>query len=93
MSDPLKVSSIGTQPVRLDGPYKVRGRAPYAYEHEVEDPLFLYPVQAEIARGKVVNLSTAAAEAAEGVVHVLTAQNAPALKDTEDGELDRKSVV
>lgn len=87
MSDPLKVSSIGTQPVRLDGPDKVRGRAPYAYEHEVEDPLFLYPVQAEIARGKVVNLSTAAAEAAEGVVHVLTAQNAPALKDTEDGEL------
>ena len=87
MSDPLKVSSIGTQPVRLDGPDKVRGRAPYAYEHEVDDPLFLYPVQAEIARGKVVKLSTAAAEAAEGVVHVLTAENAPELKDTEDGEL------
>jgi len=87
MSDPLKVSTIGTRPVRLDGPDKVRGRAPYAYEHPVEDPLFLYPVQAEIARGRVTNLATSAAEAAEGVVHVLTHENAPSLQDTDDGEL------
>lgn len=87
MSDLLKASAIGARPVRLDGPDKVRGRAPYAYEHHVENPLFLYPVQAEIARGRASTLDTSAAKAAEGVVHVLTPENAPPLQNTDDGEL------
>lgn len=87
MSDLLRTSAIGSEPVRLDGPDKVRGRAPYAYEHPVADPLFLYPVQAEIARGRATALDTSAAEAADGVVHVITPQNAPPLQSTEDGEL------
>lgn len=87
MSDLLQTSAIGTDPVRLDGPAKVRGLARYAYEHPVDDPLFLYPVQAQIARGRATTLDTSAAEAADGVVHVLTSANAPPLQSTEDGEL------
>ncbi|WP_309133143.1 xanthine dehydrogenase family protein molybdopterin-binding subunit, partial [Brevibacterium sp.] len=87
MADLLQTSAVGTGTVRLDGPDKVRGLAPYAYEHPVDEPVFLYPVQAEIARGRAVDIGTSAAEASEGVVHVLTPANAPELADTEDGEL------
>ncbi len=87
MADRLQTSAVGTGTVRLDGPDKVRGLAPYAYEHPVDDPVFLSPVQAEIARGRAVDIDTSAAEASAGVVHVLTPTNAPELADTEDGEL------
>ncbi|GAA1865555.1 xanthine dehydrogenase family protein molybdopterin-binding subunit [Brevibacterium marinum] len=87
MSELLKTTAIGTDPVRLDGSAKVRGLAPYAYEHPVDDPLYLYPVQAEIARGHATTIDISAATGADGVVHVLTAENAPPLQSTEDGEL------
>jgi xanthine dehydrogenase YagR molybdenum-binding subunit len=77
MSDLLTTTAVGTRQVRLDGPDKVRGLAPYAYEHPLDDPLFLYPLQAQIARGRAAHIDTSAAEAAEGVVHVLTHDNAP----------------
>lgn len=48
----LTARVIGTDPARAEGADKVRGRVPYAYEHPVEDPLYLFPVQAEIARGR-----------------------------------------
>lgn len=87
MSDLLATSAIGTRQVRLDGPDKVRGRATYAYEHPVDDPLYLCPLLAMIARGRAANIDTSAAEAADGVVHVLTHENAPALQSTDDAEL------
>ncbi|WP_131103694.1 xanthine dehydrogenase family protein molybdopterin-binding subunit [Ornithinimicrobium sufpigmenti] len=83
----LEAHAIGTDPVRLEGADKVRGRAPYAYEHPMDDPLFLFPVQAQIARGRVSELDVAAAEKVDGVVHVLTHLNAPPLEDTSDREL------
>ena len=33
--------AIGAPLDRIDGPQKVRGAAPYAYEHSVEYPLYL----------------------------------------------------
>ena len=87
MSDLLTTTAVGTHQVRLDGPAKVRGLAPYAYEHPLDDPLFLYPLQAQVARGRAAHIDPSAAEAAEGVVHVLTHDNAPKLADTDDGEL------
>lgn len=83
----LAAREIGTDPVRLEGADKVRGRVPYAYEHPVEDPLYLFPVQAEIARGRVTSIDTTAAEKVEGVTLVLTTDNAPPLADTSDQEL------
>lgn len=83
----LAAREVGTDPVRLEGADKVRGRVLYAYEAPVEDPLFLFPVQAEIARGRVTSIDTAAAEKVDGVQLVLTPDNAPPLADTSDLEL------
>jgi xanthine dehydrogenase YagR molybdenum-binding subunit len=79
--------AIGAPLDRIDGPQKVRGAAPYAYEHRVEYPLYLYPLQSDIARGRVASIDASAAEALPGVVIVITHENAPRLADTSDKEL------
>lgn len=84
---PLQVREVGTSPRRLDGPAKVTGTARYAWEHPLKDPVFVHPVQAAVARGRVVSMDTAQAEALEGVLAVLTPGNAPRLADTSDAEL------
>lgn len=84
---PLDVRSVGTSPQRVDGPAKVTGRAPYAWEHTLPGPVFVHPLQASIARGRVVVMDTGQAEALDGVLAVLTPDNAPRLADTGDAEL------
>jgi xanthine dehydrogenase YagR molybdenum-binding subunit len=79
--------AIGASLNRLDGPQKVTGTAPYAYEHRFNNPLYLFPVQSEIARGRVTRIDAGSAEALPGVVAVLTHVNAPKLADTNDREL------
>ncbi|HWS81699.1 MAG TPA: xanthine dehydrogenase family protein molybdopterin-binding subunit [Rubrobacter sp.] len=79
--------AIGAPLDRIDGPQKVTGAAPYAYEHRVGYPLYLYPLQSDIARGRVASIDASAAEALPGVVIVVTHENAPRLADTSDKEL------
>ncbi|MCP2319227.1 xanthine dehydrogenase, molybdenum binding subunit apoprotein (EC 1.17.1.4) [Nocardia amikacinitolerans] len=83
----IPATSMGAPLARLDGPAKVTGTAPYAFEHRVERPAYLHPIQATTAHGRVVAMDTAAAEALDGVVAVLTVFDAPKLADTSDGEL------
>ncbi|RZL82790.1 MAG: xanthine dehydrogenase family protein molybdopterin-binding subunit [Rhodococcus sp. (in: high G+C Gram-positive bacteria)] len=78
---------IGTPTERVDAHDKVTGTALYAFEHPVDDPTYLYPVLSTIGRGRVTAMSTADAEALDGVVAVLTVFDAPRLSDTSDGEL------
>ena len=87
MTATLQPREIGRDLVRRDGPAKVRGTATYADETPVDDPLYCVPVQSTIARGTVTRLDTGAAEAVEGVVAVLTPDNAERLADSEDAEL------
>jgi xanthine dehydrogenase YagR molybdenum-binding subunit len=79
--------SVGTSVRRVDGEAKVRGLAKYAYEQIAAEPVYLHPLQATIARGRVTEVDTSAAEALDGVRLVLTHLNAPALADTSNGEL------
>jgi xanthine dehydrogenase YagR molybdenum-binding subunit len=79
--------SIGAPLDRRDGPQKVTGTAPYAYEHRFDNPLYLFPVQSEVALGRVTRIDASAAKALPGVVAVLTHDNAPRLADTSDREL------
>ena len=72
-------ASVGTPRTRIDGPLKVTGTAPYAYEHAVDKPLFLFPISARIARGRITHIDAAAARAVPGVRLVLTHENAPRL--------------
>lgn len=83
----LEPHTIGTPLVRREGRAKVTGTAPYAFEHPVDDPVYVHPVQATIPRGRVLAMDVSAARAVDGVLDVLTVFDAPRLDDTSDGEL------
>jgi len=57
---------VGTPVRRVEAVAKVRGTAPYAYEHPTFEPAFAVVLQAEIARGRVVSVDTKPALALEG---------------------------
>ena len=77
--DPLigKHGAIGSSAPRVDGPRKVRGQAPFAAEIRAENMTYAALVYSTIARGRIVTLDTSAAEAAPGIVLVMTHRNAP----------------
>lgn len=74
--DQLKV--VGKPTPRIDGPRKVSGRAPYAYERHdaVARQAYGYPVCATIAKGRIVAIDTSSARQAPGVLAVVTGRNA-----------------
>ena len=74
--DQLKV--VGRPHTRIDGPLKVTGTAPYAYErHDVApNQAYGWIVGSAIAKGQIARIDTAEAKAAPGVLAIVTAQNA-----------------
>jgi xanthine dehydrogenase YagR molybdenum-binding subunit len=70
--DQMKV--IGRAHDRVDGPLKVTGTAPYAYErHDVApNAAYGYPVGSAIAKGRINRIDIAQAKAAPGVLAVVT---------------------
>lgn len=83
----LEPRAIGSRLTRLEGPAKVAGTAPYAYEFAVDAPLYLHPLQATVANGRITAMDASAAEALDGVRAVLTVFDAPTLADTSNGDL------
>ncbi|MDB5419377.1 MAG: aerobic-type carbon monoxide dehydrogenase, large subunit CoxL/CutL-like protein, partial [Phenylobacterium sp.] len=81
-SNPVKenrAGNIGKAVDRYEGPLKVTGTAPYAYEVEPPaPPAYGVLVSAPIARGRITAVDTAAAEASPGVMLVWTYKNVPA---------------
>ncbi len=65
---------LGKAHTRIDGPLKVSGQAPYAYERHdvVEGQMVGYPVGATIARGRIASMDAEAARSAPGVAAVVT---------------------
>jgi xanthine dehydrogenase YagR molybdenum-binding subunit len=81
--DPLirqKHGLIGTPMSRLDGPQKVSGTAQFAGEFPMHGILYAALHYSTIAKGQISELDTTAAEAAPGVVLVMTYRNAPKMK-------------
>lgn len=74
--DTLRV--IGQPHTRIDGPRKTTGSAHYAYEwHDIApNAAYGHVVGAPIAKGRITAIDTKAAEAAPGVLAVITADNA-----------------
>lgn len=69
---------IGKPVDRYEGPLKVTGAAPYAYEVQPPSPpLYGAMVGAEIASGRITGVEIAAAEASPGVLLVWTHLNVP----------------
>jgi xanthine dehydrogenase YagR molybdenum-binding subunit len=71
---------IGAPVSRLDGPLKVRGKARFAAEFPLEGMVYAALAYSTIPKGRISFLDTGAAEAAPGVVLVMTHRNAPRLK-------------
>ena len=87
------LSGLMGKPVnRTDGPLKVSGKAPYAYEvmEGQQQPRAAYGavLEATIAKGRIASMDTALADAAPGVLLVMTHKNAP--KQAAYGPMDVK---
>ena len=81
--DPLirqKHGALGKSIPRVDGPHKVQGQARFAAEVPAEHMTYAALLYSSIARGQITKLDTEVAEAAPGVVFVMTHRNAPRLK-------------
>jgi xanthine dehydrogenase YagR molybdenum-binding subunit len=81
--DPLireKHGLIGKPMSRIDGPLKVSGKATFAAEYPLDGLTFAALHYASIAKGRIAEMNTVEAEAAPGVVLVMTHLNAPRLK-------------
>lgn len=87
MTAQLTPVSIGLPLARLDAVAKVTGSAPYAHDHVLDRPAHLFPIQATIARGRIIGFDTAAAEQVDGVLLIITHHNAPRLVEADQPEL------
>lgn len=69
---------VGQPTDRIDGPMKTSGVAPYAYERHdvVPNAAYGYVVGAAIAKGRIESMDLRAAQAAPGVITIVTAQTA-----------------
>ncbi|WP_340313325.1 aldehyde oxidoreductase molybdenum-binding subunit PaoC [Rhizorhabdus argentea] len=75
---------VGHPHDRIDGPLKVTGTAPYAYERHDMAPNAAYGwiVGSAIAKGTIRSIDMREAEAAPGVLTIVTAANAGPLKNS-----------
>ena len=81
--DPLVTSKhglIGASVSRIDGPLKVKGAARFAAEFPLDGMTYAALAYSTVPKGRIATLDTRAAEAAPGVVLVMTHLNAPRLK-------------
>jgi xanthine dehydrogenase YagR molybdenum-binding subunit len=80
MNDPMKTSVS-----RTDGRAKVTGTATYSAEHQIQGLVHGYLVTSTIAKGRIRNIDTRAAEQSPGVLAVFTHRNPPKFfKPTND---------
>ena len=66
---------IGGRHTRLEGDVKVKGAATYALEYPVENVAHAVLVQSTVAAGRVVTVDTVRANAAPGVLLILTPED------------------
>ncbi len=81
--DPLiqhKHGLIGAPISRVDGPLKVQGNARFAAEFPYDGMVYAALAYSTVAKGRIATLETSAAEAAPGVVLVMTHRNAPRMQ-------------
>ncbi|PKA44755.1 xanthine dehydrogenase family protein molybdopterin-binding subunit (plasmid) [Rhizobium sullae] len=71
---------LGGRLSRMDGPAKITGKAVYAIENQVDDVVHGVTIQSTVAAGTIKSMDISAAEAAPGVLLVLTPDNIMQLK-------------
>jgi xanthine dehydrogenase YagR molybdenum-binding subunit len=83
----IAARAIGAPLDRADGKLKVTGAARYAFEQPVENVAYLAAVQSTIAKGRIVSIDADAARALDGVVTVITHENAVKVACDDDAAL------
>ena len=78
--------SIGAALDRIEAREKVTGRAVYAYEHARDDVAYATIVQSTVAKGRIRAVDASVALALDGVLAVLSCEDAPPL-EARDEEL------
>ncbi|MGI8469582.1 MAG: xanthine dehydrogenase family protein molybdopterin-binding subunit [Pyrinomonadaceae bacterium] len=81
--DPLihKHGYVGKPLSRVDGQLKVTGAATFSAEFKFENLAYAALVYSTIAKGKITKLDASEAEKSNGVLAVITFENAPKMKD------------
>ncbi|MBD9480196.1 xanthine dehydrogenase family protein molybdopterin-binding subunit [Pseudoxanthomonas sp. PXM02] len=67
---------LGKETTRVDGIAKVTGKAKYAAEFQIPHLTYGFIVLSTIAKGRIIQIDTSAAEASAGVIKVFTHLNA-----------------
>ena len=75
-----KTSGIGSPISRLEGKLKVMGKAKYSSEFAFENLAFAQGIQSTIASGTITAIDTSEAQKQEGVLKIITYENAMKLK-------------
>jgi xanthine dehydrogenase YagR molybdenum-binding subunit len=73
---PAPKANMGEPAARIDGRDKVTGAARYASDFVVANPAFAYLVTSSIARGRIASIDVSEANDVQGVLTVLTHENA-----------------
>jgi xanthine dehydrogenase YagR molybdenum-binding subunit len=84
--------SVGTPMDRVDGRLKVTGGARYSAEFPTANVVHAVIVTSTVPVGRIASLDTRAAEAAPGVIRVITHLNAPKLPMKASGMLTTKAL-
>ncbi|MCZ7866255.1 MULTISPECIES: xanthine dehydrogenase family protein molybdopterin-binding subunit [Agrobacterium] len=81
-TDPLlrKHGSLGQSVSRIEGPMKVQGKTHFAAEFPYDNMSYAAIAFSTVARGRITELNVGAAEAAPGVILVMTYKNAPRMR-------------
>ncbi|MGP4674404.1 xanthine dehydrogenase family protein molybdopterin-binding subunit [Agrobacterium salinitolerans] len=81
-TDPLlrKHGSLGQSVSRIEGPLKVQGKTRFAAEFPYDNISYAALAFSTVARGRITELNVGAAEAAPGVILVMTYKNAPRMR-------------
>jgi xanthine dehydrogenase YagR molybdenum-binding subunit len=80
---------VGQPLDRADGRLKVTGAARYSAEVPIPNLVHAVLIQSTIARGRIISIETQTAEAAPGVLAVITYRNAPKLFPSPVGLAER----
>ncbi|GIF77698.1 xanthine dehydrogenase family protein molybdopterin-binding subunit [Asanoa siamensis] len=82
MTATLNKENIIGQPIdRVDARRKVSGAAPYPSDFDLPGQVYAALISSTVAAGRITRIDRSAAEAAPGVLAVLTYDNAPTLAD------------
>lgn len=80
---PAPKENMGSSVMRSDAHIKVTGRAKYASDFPVSNPVYAYLVVSSIAKGKITDLDVSAAISIAGVLHIMTYKNTVAPADID----------